>query len=314
MSQNIKKIGLLIITCLFLTGFLYLIAWAVGQELITDSFDTNNPNNNPEYYISSKTNLVIGDGQVKLDEDDPCGGIDSVSYGGDIYNTTVIGDQCWLGENLKITNGNTDQSCPGLTRYCYSDNSSSCETYGGLYTWNDMMCGASSCNGTGALQPACSSPAQGICPNGWHIPSHYEWTTLERQICSNIGNTNCDSEFPYDESTRNSGGQDTSNAYGEGSAMAGECGLWYNADLNNNGACNNDFGTSGLNMPPAGYRHDYAGYDELGNDMTTWSSTEHHIKNYASWRRTIARFRTGIYRDGPYSRKTWGFSVRCIKD
>ncbi len=42
-----------------------------------------------------------------------------------------------------------------------------CDTYGGLYHWHEMMA-YSSIEGT-----------QGICPDGWHLPTDNEWKTLE---------------------------------------------------------------------------------------------------------------------------------------
>ena len=106
MTQKIKKIGLLITICLFLTGFLYLIARAVGQELITDTFSTDNPNSNPEYYVSSKTNLVVSGGQVMLEEEPlPCGG-------------TRIAGYCWYS-------GADSQSCDTV-----------CSTRGGVFGGN----------------------------------------------------------------------------------------------------------------------------------------------------------------------------------
>lgn len=43
--------------------------------------------------------------------------------------------------------------------------------YGFLYNWPAVMHGASSSN-------ANPSGVQGICPNGWHVPSDAEWTEL----------------------------------------------------------------------------------------------------------------------------------------
>lgn len=57
------------------TGIFYLIVRAAGQNFVVDTFYTNNPESNPEYYIASKTNLVVTGGQVKLNQD--CS-----SYGG----------------------------------------------------------------------------------------------------------------------------------------------------------------------------------------------------------------------------------------
>lgn len=58
-----------------------------------------------------------------------------------------------------------------IKKYCYSNITANCETYGGLYTWPGMMHGASSDSGSVGIN-------RGICPSGWHIPTNNEWTTL----------------------------------------------------------------------------------------------------------------------------------------
>ena len=231
-----------------------------------------------------------------------CG--DALSYGGQDYATVLIGTQCWMAENLNVTNGNTDQSC-SLTKYCYFEDfygETFCDIYGGLYTWDDMMCGEGSSNS----EP---SGVQGICPNGWHIPGHYEWITLERQICSDIGNSNCDTTFPRDF-TIGIFGQDTNTAEGEGSAMAGNEPLWTNGDLDNAGAGNNDFGTSGFTGLPAGYRKPDGNYSIMTYGAYLWSSSENDVD---AWHRGLYYTTTNIGHYYHYD-KSYGFSVRCLKD
>ncbi|OGZ79261.1 MAG: hypothetical protein A2358_03225, partial [Candidatus Staskawiczbacteria bacterium RIFOXYB1_FULL_37_44] len=119
------------------------------------------------------------------------------------YATVLIGNQCWMRENLNVgtriagASNQTDNAT--LEKYCYSNNDANCTTYGGLYQWNEAMQYTASCNGTGAPpNDACASPVQGICPTGWHIPSHYEFTTLGRAVCTS---GSCATDFPYDTET-----------------------------------------------------------------------------------------------------------------
>ncbi|MCK5044539.1 prepilin-type N-terminal cleavage/methylation domain-containing protein [Candidatus Parcubacteria bacterium] len=229
-----------------------------------------------------------------------CG--DAVDYAGQSYSTVLIGTQCWMAGNLNVINGNTDQSC-SITRYCYDDNSVNCNTYGGLYTWNDMMCGEASSNS----EP---SGVQGICPTGWHIPGHYEWVDLERQICSDIGNSNCETTFPKDTTTFDWLGQDTITAEGEGSAMAGNETLWTDDDIDNAGVGNNDFGVSSFNALPSGFRFPVGIYGNLGGSIHIWSSLENDIDSV--WIRHLYYSRTDIFQN--ISGKSNSFSVRCLKD
>jgi len=46
-----------------------------------------------------------------------------------------------------------------------------------------MMNGSASCTAR-SRHPGCTTPAHGICPAGWHIPSQYELTSLEQTICT----------------------------------------------------------------------------------------------------------------------------------
>jgi uncharacterized protein (TIGR02145 family) len=92
----------------------------------------------------------------------------SVTCGGRTYKTVVIGTQTWMAENL---NHNVSGS------RCNEGNPANCHKYGRLYNWSTAMMLPSSCNSSD-----CSSqiqePHRGICPNGWHIPSDYEWDLL----------------------------------------------------------------------------------------------------------------------------------------
>lgn len=115
---------------------------------------------------------IIADDDVKR-----CPGIETVTYAGQTYNTVQIGDQCWLRENLNVGTmtalgdsavhyfQHTDNGI--LEKYCYNDNVANCNTYGGLYEWTE------------AMQYVTTEGTQGICPSGWHIPTHAEMQTLQ---------------------------------------------------------------------------------------------------------------------------------------
>ncbi|MCL2283765.1 MAG: hypothetical protein FWC26_10675, partial [Fibromonadales bacterium] len=84
------------------------------------------------------------------------------------YGVVKIGDQYWLDENLNV---NAPRS------RCYDDDPINCRIYGRLYDWASAMNLPESCNTT-----SCSSqiktPHQGVCPDGWHIPTLVEWNKL----------------------------------------------------------------------------------------------------------------------------------------
>jgi uncharacterized protein (TIGR02145 family) len=100
--------------------------------------------------------------------------IGTVEYGGKIYTTVQIGNQCWLKENLDIgvmiQATDTAKNNGTIEKYCYGDNPVNCSTDGGLYLWNE------------AMQYSTTPGVQGICPPGWHIPSHTEFLALSSTV------------------------------------------------------------------------------------------------------------------------------------
>lgn len=101
-------------------------------------------------------------------------GASKVIYSGKAYNTVLIGNQCWLKENLDIgtrIDGNQNQTNNGIfEKYCYGNNSANCATYGGFYQWDE------------AMQYSRTPGTQGICPPGWHIPTLAEFQSLSSAV------------------------------------------------------------------------------------------------------------------------------------
>ena len=91
-----------------------------------------------------------------------------------IYRIVTIGTQTWMAENL---NYKTDDS------RCYNDSVEYCTKYGRLYRWPDAMDSAAvfsdNAKGCGYGEAyTIKTPARGICPEGWHIPTRDEWEVL----------------------------------------------------------------------------------------------------------------------------------------
>jgi uncharacterized protein (TIGR02145 family) len=106
-----------------------------------------------------------------------CPGIATVDYGGQTYNTVLIGNQCWLKENLnigtQITGTQIQINNSIIEKYCYGDDPLNCNTFGGLYQWDE------------AMQYISTAKTQGICPTGWHIPTNAEILTLGNSVGGN---------------------------------------------------------------------------------------------------------------------------------
>ena len=65
------------------------------------------------------------------------------------YRIVKIGEQWWFAENL-----NFDMPDGSI---CYDEESTNCDTYGRLYTWESAI---------------------DACPAGWHLPKEDEWKIL----------------------------------------------------------------------------------------------------------------------------------------
>lgn len=219
-------------------------------------------------------------------------------YDGNKYEIVKIGNQIWMTENLKTTryaNGteitlvesNTTWDALSYTdiAYCYYDNSTTnADTYGALYTWAAAMNGAVS----SSVNP---SGIQGVCPDGWHLPSDAEWKELEMYL----GMSQTDADAIYFRGTN------------EGSKLAGNSGLWINGILEKDAA----FGTSGFLALPAGGR-DYDGtFYSLRNSAYFWSATKSSSSSHA-WIRRLVYYDSAVGYYGYY--KSNGLSVRCLKD
>ena len=122
-------------------------------------------------YGEAKTFHTVEDGL-------PCPNLATITdIHGNTYNTVMIGSQCWLKEDLKvtkyadntpITNGTTQSSTTG-----YYQVSSGNYTY----NWAAVMNGA----GTSTSSP---SGVRGVCPIGWHVPSSAEYQELTTYVKS----------------------------------------------------------------------------------------------------------------------------------
>lgn len=84
------------------------------------------------------------------------------------YRTVVVGKDTWMAENLRF-------AAPGS--FCYEDKDVRCRSYGRLYPWHVAMrlpVDYIENSMTGGI----TEEHQGICPDGWHVPTNDEWIAL----------------------------------------------------------------------------------------------------------------------------------------
>ena len=89
---------------------------------------------------------------------------------GKTYKTVVVNGQLWMAENLNYS-GNNEGTAP-----CYNDIDSLCAQFGRLYS-RDAAMDDSRCEYLSDCDLG-EGPIQGICPDGWHIPTVAEMEDL----------------------------------------------------------------------------------------------------------------------------------------
>lgn len=95
---------------------------------------------------------------------------------GNRYDKIKIGSQVWMKQNLKATHYNDGQEIPLVTNnlnwsnlttpgFCWykNDQTTYGQTYGALYNWYTVNTGK-------------------LCPQGWHVPTATDWSTLTETI------------------------------------------------------------------------------------------------------------------------------------
>jgi uncharacterized protein (TIGR02145 family) len=234
---------------------------------------------------------------------------------GQIYGYVNIGSQTWMCQNLNYgiyTPSNVTTQQTGY-KYCQNLNGvtdPACPM-GGFYSWANMMQGALQCNGTCSSadglcdgpgdRQRCASPIQGLCPNGWHVPSHYEWNQLEQAICAQNGapgpGSNCITAFPYDVTTMSQRGTT------EGTKMK------TGTDWNTGSGYIPGTNSSGFTALPGGMSW-WGSFRSAGILSVWWTATEYDP--YAAWFRSLYYYSATVNRFD--DNKIGEYSVRCVKD
>jgi uncharacterized protein (TIGR02145 family) len=198
--------------------------------------------------------------------------VETNSSGGSSQDSPVwIGCTPWATKNLDVTTYRDGTPIPLVTdaaawaalttgAYCYYFNNPANDSiYGKLYNWY-----------------AVNSP-HGLAPEGWHIPSDFEWTTLENTL--------------------------------GGSSVAGgpmkEMGItnWTSPNLGATNLCN-------FSADPGGYRAAVGGFHDKGEYGYWWSATSGDSN--IAWSRKLNYNDTEIV--GAGTEYNVGYSVRCVKD
>jgi uncharacterized protein (TIGR02145 family) len=149
------------------TGTFNPAAAGLGVHTITYSYTNVNSCVNTASHVITVTNPGVFN----------CGGNLKDVRDNKLYNTVLIGSQCWMSESLNygaiiaLTQFQFDNCTP--EKYCFGGIPFNCTHNGGLYQWDELMAYSD------------VSGSQGICPPGWHVPVEAEWTLLFNNFINN---------------------------------------------------------------------------------------------------------------------------------
>jgi len=189
---------------------------------------------------------------------------------GNIYNTFLIGNQCWMKENLRtgvMVQGSTVQTDNDIIeKYCYNNQADSCTKYGGLYQWDEIMTYTT------------GESIQGICPEGWHLPSVTEYNILLSNLPEELSHGDQMKETGY---TR-----------------------WQYSSLSN------PTNLSGFTAVGAGYRYNSAPWFSQIRHYNILATSSPQDENYAF--SLMLSYNSNGAENEAYP-KYVGFSVRCVR-
>ena len=131
---------------------------------------------------------------------------------GEVYTVTTVGKQVWMGENLRYADSVETPALKG-SMFCWQGAPENCKTMGALYLWSAVV-GETAENCGYEVDCKVAEPVRGICPEGFHVPSHREWQALQ----SFIGNSGVSKLFAKPQGA---------DLYGFGAIPTGEVDLRY---------------------------------------------------------------------------------------
>ena len=142
--------------------FMYTMALDAIQEgfvIENEAGDNMNANYSPHFDVT----LTITSPECE-----------GVEYQEHFYPAVQIGTQCWLAENLRYTG--TDEN-PVANFAPYDDDEANIEAFGLLYTWYSAV-GVEEDSETAPETIEGTDHVQGICPEGWAVPTHEDFVIL----------------------------------------------------------------------------------------------------------------------------------------
>jgi len=227
--------------------------------------------------------MFVGCGESSTNEG---GSVEDID--GNRYEIVKIGSQYWFKSNLKVSKYRNGDNIPtGLTKSewenttsggyaIYEDEQKNDSLYGKLYNYYAV------------------TDSRGLCPTGWHVPSDGEWKVLTRYLDPSA-DTNLDILTAHTIAVGALKSKSTQPTPGG----------WASPNV---GATN----SSGFTALPGGLRNfdgDFFNVSSYGYwCSSSWSRS-------GTWYRWLTDYDTSaVINNTNYSRGSFGFSVRCLKD
>jgi uncharacterized protein (TIGR02145 family) len=238
--------------------------------------------------------------------------------------TSGCGPQCrfqtWAESNINSgTRISQSVTQTANTKWCINDIEANCTTYGGLYQWASVMNISNTYNSNfatptlGSTDENCdpcgptkgNGGVQGICPSGFHVPSDLEWSRYEWCLDVNLSPIDANpatNNLTYFQTYTSSWRGSTSPGVGPGDKLkGGGTAMWGNGDTGTN--------SSGFNALPGSLSIN-GNSGPMYAEALFWTDTE--TSNTSAWGRDL---NTGYPQSArTIFTKSWGFSIRCLKD
>ncbi|MBO4874008.1 MAG: InlB B-repeat-containing protein [Bacteroidales bacterium] len=247
-------------------------------------------------YADGQSIIVTADMTLYAQWEESASGRFTDSRDGISYKYVKLGSQTWMAENLRYGDGvigisiTPESSTTKKLRYYPENSSSNVSIYGYLYNWKAATNGASG----SSTNP---SNVQGICPNGWHLPSDAEWTQLTDYLSSQ-------SQYQCGGTSENIARSLASTSYWTtGSSyviVTDACGVAYHRPSNN---------STGFDAKPAGNYNPSGSFGSTGLSTGFWSATD---SGDTAYYRSLS-YGNAIVTSGT-PQKSSGYSIRCVRD
>ena len=244
-------------------------------------------------YIDALVAEAIAGLQSQIDDLDTDNSSGSVTdQDGNTYDYLTYGDQVWTVYNAYMVTYRDGTPIPEVTdETAWANLTTGAWAYYNydptkprLYNWYAVM---------GIHDNDPNTPNKEFAPEGWHVPTDAEWTTLEEYLIAN--------GYNYDDTT-------TEDKIAK--AMASTTG-WNNSTqlgaIGNDQSLNN---STGFNAFPEGNRSNNGSFLNEGSNAFFWSSTESSTNN--AWGRDLYNHSRNLYRS--LNNLHYGFSVRFVRD